>query len=168
MHREFTRRTSTMAGARFLRLSIALASVTSGCIPPPPPAEPAAQRATTPSPGAGSATLEGPIARIDGREPPNTGKPIPISTGCHVVRTRDHAGLGSADVMVQVRIIAANIPIHVQPGHRYVVVLELGEQSGYTGHGRVYARELDAHGRETRIFAPARDEAELAACRGAR
>lgn len=139
------------------------------CLEPPPPHdakaaadEPAAAPAGSPfGPGA---TLQGPIAKVDGEYAPNTGSPFEVKPGCHVVRSNTSDSVEGPDVKIMIQMEAVNVPVVVQAGHHYVLERKFVDDSGPSGKFTIHVREEDASGKVVRQFLPTRDQALIEQC----
>jgi hypothetical protein len=133
-----------------------------------PPGTNAEARAPTEEANGTSAslvTLVGPIAFVDGKAVPRTGKPIQVPTGCHVVRTDDSYDTMTSTAMIHVMVEPVSFAIPMRGGYNYYVERESTKSSG-AGTVRYAAYERDASGNVIQTFGPIAPSAGREACQG--
>jgi hypothetical protein len=143
--------------------------VLAACLPPPPPHDaesstPASTESKAGSPFGPGATLQGPIAKVDGEYAPNTGSPFEVKPGCHVVRSNTSDAVENPDVKISIEMEAVDFAVVVKPGHRYVLERRFVDTSGPMGKFTIHVRDEDASGHVLQLIPPARDEALLRSC----
>ena len=145
------------------------------CLPPPPPESGAAashdgeldsSEGRAPDAAAGTATLHGPVGLIDGEPAPNTGQPVEISAGCHVIVTRANQIMHSdVNVVIRMQVRAVEVHVAVRPGHRYFIEQAVADPSAPASTVRTTVREEDSTGRTSTVFLAVAPTAERNACR---
>ena len=149
---------------------LAASLVPAACLPPPPPQDaessaPATSESKEDSPFGPGATLQGPIAKVDGEYAPNNGRAFEVKPGCHVVRSNTSAAVENPDVKISIEMEAVDFAVVVQPGRHYVLERKFLDTSGPTGRFTIHVREEDASGHVLQLIPPTRDEALLEGCR---
>jgi hypothetical protein len=145
--------------------SLALAA----CMTPPPPQEARSPDDAPAAPDPGSpfgpgATMQGPIAKVDGEYAPNTGPAFEVKPGCHVVRSNTSDAVENPDVKISIQMPAVDFAVPVREGYHYVLIREFVDTSGSTGRFTIHFREEDAAGRLVQQIPPAQNEAQLKDC----
>lgn len=155
---------------RALAHGAAAAVLLVGCTPKfeAPPADPLYAGPQLPS--AQVARAFGSLASIDGRDVSGLGSAFELLPGCHVVRTRNEAMASTNAVTVVGKAGAASFALWAKPGHAYYFRRDefAGEMHGSVqrgGIGAVTVDDRDSAGTTQGVMGPAKDAAELAACR---
>lgn len=102
------------------------------------------------------ARLYGYVAEVDGIEPPSTGEGIPLTPGCHIVRTPSEWGGVGTDTALIVKTGRAVFHIDAIAGYRYEVLVGTSAPNELHMRGSLVAVEKDASGKVTRTFPPLR------------
>jgi len=101
-------------GLVFLATSGGCVQTSAGSSPSATSPEPASAESETP--GAGKALLLGAVRLIDGADAPNTGEPIEVAAGCHVIQTSEDLLVVLTEGEVRGRITPAQIVVVMKPG----------------------------------------------------
>jgi hypothetical protein len=162
-------RSAILPGVSRLSLLLLSSLALAACMTPPPPQEARSPGEAPPATDPGSpfgpgATLQGPIAKVDGEYAPNTGRAFEVTPGCHVVRSNTSDAVENPDVKISIQMQAVDFAVPVQEGYHYVLVREFTDTSGPTGRFTIHVREEDATGQLMRLIPPAQNEAELKEC----
>lgn len=117
------------------------------------------------SPAGPVATLSGAVKLIDGEYAPNTGEPIEVPAGCHVLKTRDDMIVQTSEVEVRGTITPVDIVVPMRAGYRYLVERKIENPTQSMSQVAIFAREMDPSDATTQLFWPVKDPGQLAACR---
>jgi hypothetical protein len=133
--------------------------------PVPQPLYPGAAR-----PNAEVARLSGPVATVDGLAVPEKASLFALLPGCHVVELQPRIGEGSVSGAWSAEIRHRTYVFDMKAGSSYEIDVQLQQGkdalgSSTVGGAKLKAVERDARGAVVATFAPARNPAEIAACR---
>lgn len=149
-------------GLVFLATSGGCVQTSAGSSPSATSPEPASAESETP--GAGKALLLGAVRLIDGADAPNTGEPIEVAAGCHVIQTSEDLLVVLTEGEVRGRITPAQIVVVMKPGFRYVVERKIMDPTAGFSSVKVFVREEEPSHRPIQLFLPAADARELQSC----
>jgi hypothetical protein len=116
------------------------------------------------------ARLSGPVAIVDGVAVPDKASLFTLLPGCHVVELQPRIGEGSVSGAWSAEIRHRIYALKMTAGSSYEIDVQLqpGKDAlgtGTVGGVKIKAVERDARGNTVGTFAPARSQAEIAACR---
>jgi hypothetical protein len=115
------------------------------------------------------ATLDGPVATIDGTDVSQHGSAFALLPGCHVVVLQARIGEGGMGGAWSTVIQHRTYAFQMMAGHSYAIQVRLksGDQSlgtGSVGEAKIEAFERDEKGQKLGALAPVRSNADVEAC----
>jgi hypothetical protein len=115
------------------------------------------------------ATLDGPVATIDGTDVSQHGSTFALLPGCHVVVLQARIGEGGMGGAWSTVIQHRTYAFQMKAGHTYAIQVRLksGDQSlgtGSVGEAKIEAFERDEKGQKVGALAPVRSNADVEAC----
>ena len=113
------------------------------------------------SPGAGSNSF---ITLIDDRDVAMLDSSFELRPGCHVVQTSSNFLVANENISWSGNIGSRVFPLRMKPGFEYSVIVELIESLG-RANVSVSSVERDSSGTQTQVIEPAKNPADIQACR---
>jgi hypothetical protein len=106
----------------------------------------------------------GAVRLIDGADAPNTGEPVEVAAGCHVIQTSEDLLVVLSEGEVRGRITPAQVVVVMRPGFRYVVERKIMDPTAGFSSVKVFVREEEPSHRAMQLFLPTTDARELQSC----
>jgi hypothetical protein len=109
------------------------------------------------------ATLQGPIARVDGAEVSPHGKTFTLLPGCHVVALQNAIGAGGEGGAWSAHLPPMTYAFRMKAAHSYVIEVLMQDSSGPVGSLEIKAVDRGPSGSARQV--PLENSADIETCR---